>query len=231
MINNADRVRLLLLSQPENSVIDAADLYQDSGMSVPQSVYYQILDGMTKPGELVRLCDGIYYRPRVSRFGRIPLSEKQIVSYYTAGNKGLLVGYRMYVGLGITTQISRNAEVLSVRVREQQKKVGNVSVSRIDLSLNKSVQSTIEALEILQNFNTIQDLNMGAFNGYFAKFADEYNPDAVDYVLARMEYGKSTIAFMKAFLDILNIPNRLDRYISNVSEYSIPDVKKIYAAS
>ena len=231
MVNNTGIVRALLLYQPENSVIDAADLYQDSGMSVPQSGYYQILDGMTKSGELVRLADGIYYRPRVSRFGRVPISEKQIVSYYTAGNKGLLVGYRMYVGLGITTQISRNAEVLSVRVREQQKKVGNVSVSRIDLSLNPSVQSTIEALEILQHFSTIQDLNIGAFAGYFAKFAEEYNPDAVDYVLACRQYEKSTIAFMKSFMDFLNIPNRLDRYISNVSEYSIPDVKKIYAAS
>jgi len=231
MVNSTGIVRALLLSKPENSVIDAADLYHELGMPVPESAYYQILDGMTKSGELVRLCDGIYYRPRESRFGRVPISEKQIVSYYTAENKGLLVGYRMYVGLGITTQISRNAEVLSVRIKEPQKKVGNVSVSKIDLSLNPSVQSTIEALEILQHFSTIQDLNVGAFTGYFAKFAEEYNPDAVDYVLARRKYEKSTIAFMKAFMDVLHIPNRLDRYISNVSEYDIPDVREIYAAS
>ena len=166
MASNAETVRSLLLSQPENRLIEAARLFRESGLAVPRSGFYKTLGRMIRSGELARLTRGIYYRPRVSRFGRIPIRESEIVAYYTAGNKGLLTGYRMYAGLCLTTQISKNAEVLSGLLRERQKRIGNVLVSRLDLTLTPAVKDAIEALEVLQNFSTIQDLSWGAFAGY-----------------------------------------------------------------
>ena len=137
----------------------------------------------------------------------------------------------MYVGLGITTQISKNAEVLSGLLRERQKTIRNVSVCRLDLTLTPAVKNAIEAFEVLQNFSTIEDLNWGAFAGYFAKFAEEYDDAAADYVLLHRKYRKSTIAFMKACLDFLGIHYGLGKYLSNRSEYKIPDVREIFAGS
>ena len=231
MAGNAETVRSLLLSQPENRLIDAARLFMESGLAVSRSGFFKTLGRMTRSGELVRLTRALYYRPRVSRFGKIPISESEIVSYYTAGNKGLLAGYRMYVGLGITTQISKNAEVLSGLLRERQKTIRNVSVCRLDLTLTPAVKDAIEALEVLQNFSTIEDLNWGEFAGYFAGFAEGYDDAAADYVLLHRKYRKSTIAFMKGCLDFLGVPNGLGKYLSNRSEYKIPDVREIFADS
>ena len=49
-----------------------------------------------------------------------------------------------------------------------------------------------------------------------------------DYVLLHRKYSKSTIAFMKACLDFLGIPNGLGKYLSGLSEYKIPDVREIF---
>ena len=231
MAGNAESVRSLLLSQPENRLIEAARLFRESGLAVSRSGFFKTLGRMTRSGELARLTRGLYYRPRVSRFGRIPISESEIVSYYTAGNKGLLAGYRLYAGLCLTTQISKNAEVLSGLLRVRQKRIGNVSVYRLDLTLTPAVKNVIEAFEVLQNFSTIQDLSWGAFADYFAGFAEEYDDAAADYVLLHRKYRKSTIAFMKACLDFLGVPNGLGKYLSHRSEYKILDVRKIFADS
>ena len=228
MSDNAETVRSLLLSQPENRIIEAAVLFRESGLAVSRSGFFMTLGRMTRSGELARLTRGLYYRPRVSRFGRIPISEHEIVDYYTAGNKGLLAGYRLYAGLCLTTQISKNAEVLSGLLRERQKRIGNVSVYRLDLTLTPDVKNAIEAFEVLQNFSTIEDISWGAFAGYFAGFAEGYDDAAADYVLLHRKYSKSTIAFMKACLDFLGIPNGLGKYLSGLSEYKIPDVREIF---
>ena len=228
MSDNAETVRSLLLSQPENRIIEAAVLFWESGLAVSRSGFFMTLGRMTRSGELARLTRGLYYRPRVSRFGRIPISEHEIVDYYTAGNKGLLAGYRLYAGLCLTTQISKNAEVLSGLLRERQKRIGNVSVYRLDLTLTPDVKNAIEAFEVLQNFSTIEDISWGAFAGYFAGFAEGYHDAAADYVLLHRKYSKSTIAFMKACLDFLGIPNGLGKYLSGLSEYKIPDVREIF---
>ena len=228
MSDNAETVRSLLLSQPENRIIEAAVLFRESGLAVSRSGFFMTLGRMTRSGELARLTRGLYYRPRVSRFGRIPISEHEIVDYYTAGNKGLLAGYRLYAGLCLTTQISKNAEVLSGLLRERQKRIGNVSVYRLDLTLTPDVKNAIEAFEVLQNFSTIEDISWGAFAGYFAGFAEGYDDAAADYVLLHRKYSKSTIAFMKACLDFLGVPNGLGKYLSNRSEYKIPDVREIF---
>ena len=212
MAGNAETVRSLLLSQPENRIIEAAVLFRESGLAVSRSGFFMTLGRMTRSGELARLTRGLYYRPRVSRFGRIPISEHEIVDYYTAGNKGLLAGYRLYAGLCLTTQISKNAEVLSGLL--------------LDLTLTPDVKNAIEAFEVLQNFSTIEDISWGAFAGYFAGFAEGYDDAAADYVLLHRKYSKSTIAFMKACLDFLGIPNGLGKYLSGLSEYKIPDVRR-----
>jgi len=103
MTKNIGTVRSILLQQPENVIIEAARFYQKSGRLVSEQSYYKTLERMTKAGELVHLAKGMYYRPKKSRFGMVPISEKEIVSHFTGMNRGLLVGYRLYVNKGLTT--------------------------------------------------------------------------------------------------------------------------------
>ena len=231
MANNIGTVRSILLQQPENVIIEAARFYQKSGKPVSEQSYYKTLERMTKAGELVHLTKGMYYRPKKSRFGMVPISEKEIVSHFTGTNRGLLVGYRLYVNKGLTTQVSKNAEVLSVLVREHKKNISNGSVSKIEMELSPEIKSTIEAFEVLQNYGRIQDMNTGAFADYMKSFSKEYSDEIADYVLTHRTYKRATIAFMKQCMDYLGVPCRLGKYLSSMSEYKMPDVRKIYEAS
>ena len=231
MPNNTETVRCVVMQQLENVIIEAAELYRESDSHVSELSYYKALERMAKAGELVHLAKGMYYRPRKSRFGTVPISEKEIISYFTADNRGLIIGYRLYVNKGLTTQVSRKAEVLSVSVREQKKNVSNVVVSRIDMKLNPMIKKTVEAFEVLQNYNSIQDLNTSAFANYMNQFAEDYSDETAEYVIAHRKYKKSTIAFMKKCMDILGVPCGLGMYLSPLSEYKIPSVEEIHAAT
>lgn len=157
MANNIGTVRSILLQQPENVIIEAARFYQKSGKPVSEQSYYKTLERMTKAGELVHLTKGMYYRPKKSRFGMVPISEKEIVSHFTGTNRGLLVGYRLYVNKGLTTQVSKNAEVLSVLVREHKKNISNVSVSKIEMELSPEIKAR---LKLLRCFRTTAEFRI-----------------------------------------------------------------------
>ncbi len=61
-----------------------------------------------------------------------------------------------------------------------------------------------------------------------AGFADKYSDNAAIEVLQNMKYKKSTISFVKSFLDYLNVPNSLGKYLSKLSNYAIPNMEKLY---
>jgi hypothetical protein len=180
--------------------LEAGKLYGQSALDVPEITYYKMLERLSKAGIITHLTKGLYYRPRKSRFGTVPISEKEIIDYYTSDGKGFVVGYQLYNRKGLTTQIGKKAEILSAALIEQKKNIGNVSVSKIMMELASATVSTIEVLEILQNEKT-------------------------EYVLQNCKYKKLTIAFLKKCLSYMRVKNNLNRYLSPLSEHAVPDIR------
>ena len=92
MNNYTKYIEAMLEQEPENKLLDASVLYQKSFGTVPAMTYYKTLERMSKQGSLVHLTKGLYYRPKKSRFGVIPISEKEIVGYYTGNGQGIVIG-------------------------------------------------------------------------------------------------------------------------------------------
>lgn len=231
MANSTENVKTVIMQQPENQIFEASNLYRKLNSPVPELSYYKTLERMVKAGELVHLAKGMYYRPKKSRFGKVPIGEKEIIDYFTSGNNGLVVGYRLYESKGLTTQVSKKIELLSTSVREQKKNINNISISKINMILSPEVKRMIEAFEILQNYNGIEDMNQVAFASFMTRFAREYTDDNADYVITHRKYKKATIAFMKRCLDFCGVANGLEKYLSSLSEYKIPDLETIYAVT
>jgi len=205
--------------------LEAGKLYGQSALDVPEITYYKMLERLSKAGIITHLTKGLYYRPRKSRFGTVPISEKEIIDYYTSDGKGFVVGYQLYNRKGLTTQIGKKAEILSAALIEQKKNIGNVSVSKIMMELASATVSTIEVLEILQNFNSIEDINSKAFVSYMREFAAVYSDEKTEYVLQNCKYKKLTIAFLKKCLSYMRVKNNLNRYLSPLSEHAVPDIR------
>ena len=97
-------IETVIEQEPENKLLEASILYQKSFGTVPEMTYYKTLERMSKQGSLVHLTKGLYYRPKKSRFGTIPISEKEIIGHYTNNGRGIVIGYRLYNQKGLTTQ-------------------------------------------------------------------------------------------------------------------------------
>lgn len=228
MNSYANYIETIIEQEPENKLLEARTLYNQSFSTIPEMTYYKTLERMCKKGFLVHLTKGLYYRPKNTRFGTVPISEKDIVDHYIKDNQGIVVGYRLYNQKGLTTQISKRVEILSSAVPGKKKNIHNVYVMNINISLTPKTIPIIETLEILQNYKSIEDINNTALAAYMKEFAIEYSDEATVYVLKNRKYKKSTIAFLESFLNHFQVKNSLNQFLSSLSSYNIPDMKKFY---
>lgn len=130
MGSQAQVVEKFILKQPENKILTANKIYGQLPEHFSEQAFYQTLTRLTQKGVLCHLTKGLYYRPRRSRFGVVPLGEQAIIDHYTENGQGMVIGYRLYCQYGLTTQISKNVEILSSALQENNKTVRSVKVSR-----------------------------------------------------------------------------------------------------
>lgn len=231
MNSQARAIEEFIFRQPENKILTATQVYKQLPEHFSEQAFYQTLTRLTQKGMLCHLTKGLYYRPRCSRFGVVPLGEQAIVEHYTAGGQGMVVGYRLYYQLGLTTQISKNVDILSNVLQENKKTVSNVKVSRLDLNFDATICNAIATLEILQNYRNIEDINHRQMAEYMRKFALNYSEDAIRTVLGHRKYKKATIAFLAAFLGYWNTKHTLQQYLSRLSTYAVPQMEEFYAST
>lgn len=215
-----------------NELILASKLYKrELSDQITEAAYYKTLERMCKSGELVKIAKGTYHIPKTGRFGIVPPSEKEIVSAFTEHGTGTVVGYSLYNTLNLTTQISKNINVMSSELEGFTKTIRNVTVHLVPLRYTETVKNMVHGLDVLQNFSSIQDINYSAFLSYAEKLSAEYDESAVRKVIAVGKYKKSTVAFLREILNYYHRENTLDRYLSSLSDYKIPKMEELYEAS
>lgn len=225
-LSKAEEIRNHIISIPVNTIINAANEYEAHFTGISEKTYYKVLERMAKDGILARLTKGLYYRPKRTRFGIIPLAQNTITDYYTTN--GVVLGYPMYNKYGLTTQVGKSVPILSNNLTEEKKNIGTVSVEKTKIDLNEQTKPVVETLDILQNYSNIEDLNHPALSVYLTSFSNNYSDAATEYVLENRKYKKRTIAFLKAVLDYKGIKNTLSKYLSALSTYEIPGMEEIF---
>ena len=89
----------------------------------------------------------------------------------------------------------------------------------------------IHGLEVLQNFNSIQDINYSAFLKFSEELALSYNPEIFEEIVNTKTYKKSTISFLYEIFNYYNVQNNLNKYLSALSEYKHPKLVEVYEAA
>lgn len=198
---------------------------------VSEASYYKTLERMCKAGDLVKAAKGTYYLPKKSRFGVVPLSEKEIISAFTKEGSGTVVGYSLYNQLGITTQIAKATEVLSSALDSQTKTIRNIVVHYSPLQFTDAIEQMVQTLDVLQNIERLQDINYHAFILYTKSIAENYEQSVFDEVIAKQKYRKATIAFLQSVLNYYGKENCLSKYLSSLSIYNYPRMEQLHAAA
>lgn len=212
----------------ENELIFASKLYREelSG-KITETAYYKALERMCKSGELVKIAKGTYHLPKITKYGVVPPSEKEIVSEFTENETGTIIGYSLYNALNLTTQIPKTITIMSSALEGFTKSIRNITIQRVDIEYTEPVENMIHCLEVLQNFSNIQDINYYEFFKYTEEFSKTYTDKTFQEVISSIKYKKSTIAFLREVLRYYNCDNNLNEYLSELSEYKHPKMEEI----
>ncbi len=225
-------IRNALEGFESNELIIASRLYREKlAGQISEAAYYKTLQRMCEAGELVKIAKGTYHLPKVSKYGIVPPSEKEIVTAFTENETGTVIGYSLYNALNLTTQIPKTITVMSSVLEGLTKSIRNVVVYQVPLEFSKEITSMVHGLEVLQNFNSIQDINYPAFLKYTEELASSYNPEIFEEVVSTRTYKKSTISFLYEILNYYNVQNNLNKYLSALSEYKHPKMEELYEAA
>lgn len=231
-MSSASAITNFVQSIPENKLIFASKLYEEQfAERVTEAAYYQTLRRMCKAGGLHRIGKGTYYRPRKGKYGPVPLPQSEVISAFTKAGNGAVIGYAMYNERRLTTQVPKTVEVVSSKVEQQTKSVGGVLVQFCGLRYTAEVTAALHMLEVLQNYEEIQELNYRQFLQFCKEFSQEYSETAVHQVIAARQYKKKTLAFLQSVLDYYGVANGIGRYLSAFSEYKFPSMEELYEAA
>ena len=228
-MQNNNIIKKTLLNFKGNELIFANTLYKTQLYNyVNEAAFYKTLERMCKSGELVKIAKGTYHLPKVSKYGIVPPTDKEIITSFTKNNTGTVVGYSLYNALNLTTQVAKSIEVMSATIESFSKTIRNVTVHKVQIDYNENVKNIIHGLEVLQNYYNIQDINNLSFINFTKKLADLYEEEAFKKVISAINYKKSTIAFLREILNFYGVKNNLNMYLSSMSEYKYPKMEEIY---
>lgn len=214
-------IRERVLKQPEQKIINAQQLYQKEFEGFSELAFYKQLSRLEKEGQLVRLTRGVYCRPKKSRYGPIAASEKQIIDYFlgTKLRNGVIVGYRMYNNYGLTTQVSKKTNLYSNIVDYDVMNIQNVVASKASLSFDEETKKLIELLDVLENYQAIEDLNRKNMISLIKNSVKAYSNTRLEKILKVIKFKKSTLASLKNTLDFFEIENNVGVYLNKTSKY------------
>lgn len=228
-MHSVNIIKNMLSNFKENELIFASKLYKSELYNqVSEAAFYKTLERMCKTGELVKIAKGTYHLPKLSKYGIVPPSDKDIINALTSNGTGTVIGYSLYNALELTTQVSKNVEIMSSAVDNFNKTIRNIVVHQVQIDYTDTVKNMIHSLEVLQNYYNIQDINNFAFINLTKKMADWYDEDTFNKVISTINYKKSTIAFFQEVLNYYNVNNNLNLYLSSLSEYKYPKMEEIY---
>ncbi|MDO5381780.1 MAG: hypothetical protein Q4F06_03545 [Eubacteriales bacterium] len=211
--------------KPEGTVIVANRMYEDGFTRMSQDAFFRSVERLCDDGIIVRIGKGMYIKSSDADKDYNEL----LLNYFFGENNdsGMFIGYRLYNKYSLTTYKDSRIELYSEVIRNSRCEVGDICVKKPGITLDFENTRVIEALEILQNYHDIENLNKLKFARYAKQFARGYNDAAAIGVINSMKYKKSTIAFMKKILDMYKVENSLQQFLSYASDYKIPSVQRI----
>lgn len=213
----------------KEKMIFASEVYQRYfSNSIKEEAFFKAIERLYRSKQIEKVSKGIYCIPLKTCYGKLTISDEEIVNYFIANQKGMLVGGVLFNKLGLTTQVPKTIEIYSSLINKQTKTIGGVFIRNKNIDFNNQNCEMISSLEMLEHFNEIQDLNYKEFVKYIKNICSNYSDEVFDCVIKNINYKTCTISFLKNILDFYKVENRLSRYLSSFSKYKHPTMKQIY---
>lgn len=223
-MNLTSKIKNQILDLPQGTKINASDFYIKHFNDFNEASYFKVLERLTESGLLAKAGKGLYFVPTYSKYGPLAPSEDDIIrAFIPSDESGCEIGYGLYNRLRLTTQVPNKRFFLSSTIDKRQRKVGNVMFYKAGIEFTEQNVKMIEMLDVLQHYEEIQDLDTASFWRYAETISKIYRDDVFSDVSEKVNYKKSTMAFLKEILDHFKVKNDVCKKLSSLSEYHIPD--------
>ena len=172
-IKDGETLRKRIEAMPEDSVLFRSDLPEYHSEFVGET-----LAELTKEGVLVKLAQGIYAKPRMSRFGAVlPSVEKIVQAIAVRDNaKVLPSGMTALNALGLSTQVPMNYTYLTTGSERTVKLTNRQVVLKRGVPKNFWYETRLIAL-LVQALKTLKQENVGQEELQIIRSLIEKEPD------------------------------------------------------
>lgn len=176
------------------------------------------LEGMH---ELTRLTKGVYAKAEISKITKKnkPVSEADIIRYYTKENNGFTIGYDLYNRKNVSTQVSKKKTVFSSVLKKETRNIKSITVKKVSIDLTPKKREFIEVLEIIENSNRIQDFNETGFYNFMKEFVETYDRNTMTDILNSLNYKKQTIYNLHKIISAFGKESGLENHLNATSHY------------
>ena len=142
---------------PEGAVIVANDMYEKGFTKMSHDAFFRAVERLCDDGIIVRAGKGMYIKAE----DKDKNQEELLLNYFFGENNddGLFIGYRLYNKYMVSSYKSDRIELYSNVIKARTCEVGNIYVKRPSVELDFENAKVIEALEIMQNYYDIEQLN------------------------------------------------------------------------
>lgn len=227
-MNNSKIIKTMI--EDNNDVIFfASELYNELIYELTsENAYYKMLERMCNSNELIKLGKGTYAIPRQTKYGIVEPSDEEIIEKFLRKQSGAVIGYALYNQFNLSTQVPKNIMIYTNDLIYDSLNIKNIKLKRVNLKFDEETILIIQALDILQNFNYIEDLNLSSFKDFTILLKNNYNDKKFNNVVEKIKYKKSTLSFFKNVLDYYNVSSTIDKYLSKLSTYNHPRMEELY---
>jgi len=142
------------LKEKDDGIFDFGYEYKERFYMIPFNTYFVVIKRLEDEGLLIPLDKGTYKIVSAAND-----EEDAIANYYAAKGHGMVLGYKLFNKMGISTKETSNYEILSNRISTTTKHIREVKITRYDCFYFDDVtKSIITVLEILKyGFMEIED--------------------------------------------------------------------------
>lgn len=216
---------------PEKTIIVANQIYKEQFCDLSFNTFLKYLSRLEEKEILKSVSKGVYCRVLETPLGKIGVGDADIKEFFISQNDtGIEVGYGLYNKYNLTTQISKIVKIYSNKISYKTQKIKNVEIEKFKFKYSKQLQFTVEYMEILDNYMSIEDINKKAFLNLCRKIAEEYDERSLKIVYESGIYKKRTIAFLGHILSCFKINHNLNTYLNASSKYKYPKLEGLYIA-
>lgn len=178
--------------------------------------------------------EGIYYKPKSTKFGELGIDKEKLIEYKYIKNKsgkteGYITGPSVWYNLNITTQVPKNKWVVSNKVNHTE--VDNdlfVKLFAPKKRINDRVVKYFLLLDIIEQCREIQDINNKKYDEFLYNTIKEYKAEDIN-IIRRLskDYSRFVERVLGMYLQII-YNNRLNSHREKYDEVKMNILKLAY---